>query len=125
MIVPRMANPSAGTLYCAPSQSETPIPITSCVHTAMCGDREEGWVRARTDGSSRIRPMENSVRVAALEPAFELAMAELAMARKTSTHPAPHAARARPSHGFPPPEVANPPKRAGPKKTVAAYVVKT
>src|SRR5436309_726278 len=98
---------------------------TNCATTATWGDFHRGWTAASLDGSSRIRPIAYQVRVVALAPAFELAMAELMMARNTRTHPAPHTARARASHGFPPPEAANDPMRSGPKNTVAAYVVNT
>ena len=72
-----------------------------------------------------MRPIANHVRVAALEPAFEFAMAEFAIARNTSTQPAPHAARASASHGFPSPDSGNSANRPGPKNTTAAYVVRT
>src|SRR5438093_11214915 len=125
MIVPRIANPMNGLLYCPPSQSDTPTPITSCTHTATRGDLHRGWTWASALGSSRMRPIEKSVRVAAFDPAFEFAIAEFAIARNTSTQPAPHAIRARPSHGLPPWKAGNAAKRAGPKNAVAAYVART
>jgi hypothetical protein len=67
-----------------------------------------------------MRPRANQVLVAALAEALALAMAELAMARNTSTQPAPQAPRARASQGLPPPEAGNSANRSGPKATVAA-----
>src|SRR5215211_4078487 len=105
MIVPRIANARNGSLYWAPSHSATPRPITNWTNTATCGERYVACVRPRIAGSNRMRPIANHVRVAAFELAFELAMAEFAIARKTRTHPAPHAARASASHGLPPPNI--------------------
>ena len=67
-----------------------------------------------------MRPIANQVRVAALAAALELAIAEFATARKTSTQPAPQAPRARKSQGLPSPALGNPANRSGPKLTVAA-----
>src|SRR5215510_10505970 len=107
MIVPRIANAVNGLLYWAPSHSATPTPITNCTNTATCGERYLGCVRPSIAGSRWIRPIANQVRVEAFEPAFEFAMAEFAIARNTSTQPAPQTARASASHGFPPPNVGN------------------
>src|SRR5262245_9163341 len=125
MIVPRSANAVNGLLYWAPSHSATPTPITNCTKTATCGDRYLGWVRPSIAGSRWILPIANQVLVAALEPALEFAIAEFAIARNTSTQPAPHAARASASQGFPSPEAGKSKKRLGPKYTTAAYVVST
>src|SRR6266516_4225369 len=103
--------------YLCPSQRATPTPTTNCAITATSGDLQRGWVWAKNPGRSRILPIAYQVRVVALAAAFELAMAELAMARNTTNHPAPHTARASPSHGFPPPNDANPANFPGPKYT--------
>src|SRR4029453_9305529 len=124
MIVPSIAKAVNGLLYWAPSQSATPTPITNWNRTATCGDRWVGFVRPSTAGRSRIRPIANRVRVAAFELAFALARAEFAIARKTRIQPAPQAARASASQGFPPPEAGNSKNRPGPKNTTAAYVVR-
>src|SRR5436309_5892259 len=124
MIVPRTANSVILPLYWALSHRATPIPFTSWTTTETCGERYLGWVRCRMVGSRRIRPIAYRVRVAAFEPAFALAMAELAMARNTSTHPAPHTIRATESQGLPPPAAGNPAYLSAPKKTVEAYVVR-
>src|SRR5207247_95394 len=94
--------------------TEPPTPIAT---------RNPG-TNAAMPGRRRIRPIAYRVRVAAFEPAFALAMAELAMARNTSTHPAPHTVRATESQGLPPPAAGNPAYLSAPKKTVEAYVVR-
>src|SRR5438128_841442 len=112
--------------YLWPSHRESPTPTANWANTATSGDFQRGWTWAKALGkTSRIRAMAYHVLVVALEAAFELAMAELAMARNTSTHPAPHTFRARKSQGLPPPTLANPANLAGPKYTTAAYVVRT
>src|SRR6266536_1889088 len=82
-----------------PSGSATPIPTISWPMTATYGDRHRGWMAVKTGGISRMRPMAYHVLVVALAPAFELAIAEFRMARKTSTQPAPHTALAMPVQG--------------------------
>src|SRR4029453_7313021 len=124
MIVPRIPKTVNGLLYWVPSHRATPTPITSWTNTETYGERYRGLTRCRMAGNRRIRPIAYSVRVAALEPAFALAMAELAMARNNSTHPAPHTIRATASQGVPPPVVGNSAYLAGPKNTVEAYVVR-
>src|SRR6266516_2346232 len=114
----------SGPNFC-PSHSDTTSPTTSCAITATYGERQRGWVRAKTAGSRRIRPIANQVRVVALEPALELATAEFTIARNTTTQPTPQTVRASPSHGLPPPDAAKPAILSGPKNTVAAYVVST
>src|SRR5712691_8478343 len=110
--------------YLAPSQRVRTTATTNWTNTAKSGDRYRGCVCANAFGRSRILPMAYQVLVVALAAAFELAMAELATARKTTTHPPPHTARASPSHGLPPPNAMNPANFVGPKKTTAAYVVR-
>src|SRR5439155_249788 len=108
-----------------PSGNATPIPTMSWPMTPTYGERHRGWIRVNTGGISRIRPMAYHVLVVAFALAFEFAIAEFRMARKTRTHAAPHAALPRPVQGSPP---LNPAKLGildGPKKTVAAYVVRT
>ncbi len=61
--------------------------------------------------------MAKKVRVAAFDPALELAMVEFTMARNTNTHALPHTARPRPSHPVPAPNLII---LFGPKNTVAA-----
>src|SRR5438445_5389526 len=100
--------------YLAPSHSVRNTPATNCTTTATSGDRYRGWMWAKNEGNSRIRPIAYQVRVVALAAAFELAMAEFAMARNTSTHPAPHTFLASASHALPPPNVANTANRVGP-----------
>ena len=111
--------------YLCPNHSATPTPTMNWAITATSGDLQRGWMWAKNPGRSRILPIAYHVRVVALAAAFELAMAELAMARNTTTQPAPHTDRAIASQGFPPPKEANPPNVAGPKNTAAAYVVST
>src|SRR5262245_47857238 len=106
--------------YRLPSHSETTSANTNCAVTATYGDRLVGWTLANADGSSRILPIAYQVRVVALAAALALAIAELAMARNTTTQPAPHTWRASPSHGLPFPNFAKPAILSGPKKTVAA-----
>src|SRR6266511_2507761 len=99
----------------------------SCAITATCGDFQWGCTDANSEGSRRIRPIAYQVRVVALAPAFEFAMAEFTMARKTN-QAAPHTMCPRPSHGSPSLSAMNPfepPILSGPKNTVAAYVVRT
>src|SRR2546425_5307714 len=88
--------------YLWPNHSVMPTPITNWANTDTSGDRHLLLTWAKTEGRSRIRPMAYQVRVVAFAAAFEFAMAELAMARKTTTHPAPHTDRAIASHGLPP-----------------------
>src|SRR6266508_5638051 len=83
-----------------PSHSGSTIPRTNCAITATYGEWYRGWTLAKALGSRRMRPIAYQVRVVAFAPAFEFAMAEFTMARNTNTHPAPHAARARPSQGL-------------------------
>jgi len=118
-MVPTTAKAVSGS-YCRPSQTATPTPTTSCSTTATSGERQRGLTCSSILGSSRIRPIANQVRVAALAEALALAMAELATARKTSTQPAPQASRARKSHGLLPPAVGNSANLSGPKNTAAA-----
>src|SRR4029453_15269060 len=125
MIVPRIANATNGLFYCPPSHSATVTPITNCANTATWGDRYLGWVRPSIAGSRWTRPIANHARGRALEPAFEFGMAGFAAARNPSTQPAPPAARASASHGFPSPDSGNSANRPGPKNTTAAYVVRT
>jgi hypothetical protein len=68
----------------------TPTVTASCVTRASTGDPR---VRAPNGvGSTRMRPIENIVRVEELFAAFWLAITELTSARNTSTKPAvPHA----------------------------------
>src|SRR2546422_6234302 len=125
-MVATRTNATGNGPYFAPSHRDRNTPTTNWAKTATSGDFHRGWTWAKALGkTSRIRAMAYHVRVVALEAAFELAMAELAMARNTSTHPAPHTFRARKSHGLPPPTPANPANLAGPKYTTAAYVVRT
>src|SRR4051794_36265712 len=96
--------------------------MTSWVTRASTG---EPRVRAPyEDGSRRIRPMENIVRVEELLAAFWLAITELTSARNTRTKPTvPHACRAnRFCHGLPSPALTKSVIRAGPNETVLAYV---
>src|SRR5438128_6357440 len=120
MVATRMNATGKGP-YLAPSHSDRNTPTTNWANTATSGDFHRGWTWAKALGKTRrIRAIAYHVRVVALEAAFELAMAELAMARKTSTQPAPHTFRASPSQGFPPPKAANPANFVGPKNTTAA-----
>src|SRR2546428_2015958 len=114
-MVATRTNATGNGPYLAPSHRERNTPTTNWTMTATSGDFHRGWTWAKTDGKRRIRPMAYHVRVVALAAAFELAMAELAMARNTSTHPAPHTFLARKSHGLPPPTPANPANLLGPK----------
>src|SRR6266508_6883669 len=98
-IVAMSWNASSGVNW-LPSHSATIRAKTNCTVTATYGERLVGCVRAKAAGSRRMRPMAYQVRVVALAPALELAMAEFAIARDTSTQPPPHTARARPSQGL-------------------------
>src|SRR5919197_3100714 len=84
-----------------PSQKGTMRPTTSWSHTATCGERNRGCTLASALGSRRTRPIENHVRVAALDPAFEFARVEFTIAMNTNTQADPHAARPRFSHPVP------------------------
>src|SRR5438105_5874200 len=108
--------------YWNPNQNAASNPMRSCSHTAMCGERYLGWTLVRTAGSSRTRPMANHVRVAAFEPALELAIVEFTMAKNTKTQAPPHTVRAMAGQLSP---ARNLVIRFGPKNTVAAYVVST
>src|SRR5438876_10146929 len=124
-MVATRTNATGNGPYFAPSHSDRNTPTTNWTKTATSGDFHRGWMWVKIDGKSRMRPIAYHVRVVALAAALELAMAELAMARKTSTQPAPQTLRARKSHGLPPPTPAKPPNLDGPKYTTAAYVVRT
>src|SRR2546426_3033742 len=119
MVAPS-TNATGNGPYFAPSHKDRNTPTTNWANTATSGDFHRGWMWAKIEGNTRrIRAIAYHVLVVALEAAFELAMAELAMARNTSTQPAPHTLRARKSHGFPPPTPANPANFVGPKYTTA------
>src|ERR1700736_5484432 len=106
--------------YLCPSQRVSTTPTTNWTTTATSGERQRRFVWAKIDGRILIRPMAYQVLVVAFAAAFELAMAEFAMARKTTTQPTPHTLRARASQGFPPPKPAKSPNLPGPKNTAAA-----
>src|SRR5262245_13502084 len=108
--------------YWNPSQNGTTRPTISWSQTATLGERNRGWRLASALGSSRTRPMENHVRVAAFEPALEFAMVEFTIAKNTRIHAPPQTARPSPSHPVP---VAKLTIFSGPVNTVAAYVVRT
>src|SRR5438105_6339552 len=110
LIVATRMNATGNGPYFAPSHSVRNTPVANCMNTAKSGDLHLGWMWAKTGGNSRIRPIAYHVRVVALEAAFEFAMAELAMARNTTTQPAPQTFRARASQGLPPPNEAKPAK---------------
>src|SRR5215467_13253054 len=113
-IVAISANAVSG-VYLAPSHSAITSAKTNCAVAATYGERRSGCSRVRAEGSRRIRPIAYQVRVVALAPALALAIAELAIARNTSTQPAPHTARASPSHGLLLPNAGNCAILSGPK----------
>src|SRR2546428_10689457 len=101
--------------YAKPRIRLTATVTMNCPITATWGDCHFGWTRAKIAGINRIRPMAKYVRLAAFDPELALAMAELTMARKTSTQPAPQAWRARMfSPGSPLPAATRPTVLAGP-----------
>src|SRR5438132_4806169 len=116
MIVATNPNAVIGS-YWKPSHRATPTPTTSCAHTARWGECHLGWTVPRTRGRIRTRPIANHVRVAAFDPAFELAIVEFTMARNTNTHAPPHTARPKPSQPVPALKLTI---FAGPLNTVAA-----
>ncbi len=122
MMVATNTNAVTGS-YLKPRTSGTASPITNCTNTARYGDRCVGWSLLRKRGSRRIRANAKAMRVETLDPALELAMDELMIAKNTSTQKMPYEACASPCHE----EAPAPPKAAnlsGPKATSTAYVVK-
>ncbi len=70
--------------------------------TAFTGARVSSWTAANQRGSSETRPMAKSVRVAAVAPAFALAMELFRMAKTTSRPPTPGStSSAMKPHGSP------------------------
>src|ERR1044072_540510 len=118
-MVPTIAKAVSGSSG-TPTHSDPTTPTTNWTTTATSGERQRGLTCSSGRGSSRIRPMANQVRVAALAEALALAMAELATARTPGPQPAPRAPRARASQGLLFPEVGNSANLSGPKATVAA-----
>src|ERR1700694_6038791 len=84
--------------YLKPRISGTARPITHCTSTATYGDLKRGWTAPRKRGSTRMRAKAYAMRVETFEPALELAIVELTIAKNTNTKKMPYEAFASPSH---------------------------